>query len=194
MTTRTAPQRETQSTESDLITGEEFYMMADIGPAELVEGKVVPITPTGGEHGFVEFFTLGRLLGNFVAEQDIGWLLGGEVGIYTRRDPDTIRGADIVFLSRERAPKGPPKGYLEVAPELIIEIVSPGNTWTDMRRKIDEYFDAGVDRVWIVEPETKSVLVYKDSTTIEKYEAGDVLAGDGDLEGFEISVDDIFAV
>lgn len=52
----------------------------------------------------------------------------------------------------------------------------------------------GVDRVWIVEPETKSVLVYEDSTTIKKYEPGDVVAGEGQLEGFEIPVDDIFAV
>lgn len=113
MTTRTAPRSETTSTEVDLIAGEEFCMMTDIGSAELVEGKVVSITPTGGEHSLVEFFTLGRHLGNFVAEQNVGWLLGGEVGIYTRRDPDTIRGADIAFLSKERAPEG----YLEVAPE-----------------------------------------------------------------------------
>lgn len=63
-----------------------------------------------------------------------------------------------------------------------------------MRRKIDEYFDAGVDRVWIVEPETKSVLVYEDSTTMKKYDAGEVVSGDVPLEGFEIPVDEIFAV
>lgn len=193
MTTRTASRSQTQSTESDLITGEDFYMMNDIGSAELVEGRIASMTPAGSEHGAIEM-NLAAALHAFVRDNTLGRVMVGEVGIYTRRDPDTIRGADIAFLSKERAPDGPPKGYLEVAPELVVEIVSPGNTWIEMRRKIDEYFDAGVDRVWIVEPETTSVLVYQDSTTMEKYEAGDVVSGEGPLDGFEIPVDEIFAV
>lgn len=193
MTTRTTPCRETQSAESDPITGEEFHMMNDIGPAELVEGKIVRMTPTTGQHGHIES-KLARFIGNYVEDHRLGWVLVGEVGMYTGRDPDTVRGADVMFLSKERLPAGPPEKFIDIAPNLIVEIVSPSNTWTEMRRKIDEYFDTGVDRVWIVEPETKSVLVYRDSTTIEKYEAGDVVTGGGELEGFEISVDDIFAV
>lgn len=175
------------------ITGEELLEMGGVGPCELVEGRIVPMTPAGGQHGYIES-QLSDFLSDFVKKTQRGWVMVGEVGLYVRRDPDTVRGADAVVLSKERAPEGPPVGFLDVAPELVVEIVSPGNTWLEMRQKIEEYFAIGVDYVWIVEPETKSVLIFSSSTSMQKYEVGDVLAGEGLLEGFEMPVEDVFAV
>ena len=87
-----------------LITGDELFEMGDIGPCDLVDGRIVPMTRTGAEHGAIE----SRLtidLGTFVRQRGGGWVLCGEVGVYTRRNPDSVRGADIVFVSKARLPK-----------------------------------------------------------------------------------------
>ncbi len=95
------------------------------------------MSPTGGQHSVLEF-NLGGYLGNFVADRRLGWVMGGEVGIYIRRNPDRVRGADIAFISKERLPNSPPKGFLEIAPELVVEIMSPGDRWQGMRQKMKD--------------------------------------------------------
>ena len=184
MSTAPAPTR--------LITGEELLAMGDIGPCELIDGEIVPMSPTGGVHGRLEM-RLGRWLDVFVDEHDLGWVLGGEVGIYIRRNPDRVRGADVAFWSHERLPEGPPPGFLDVVPELVVEVISPTDRWRDIREKIDEYFAMGVDRVWIVEPPTHSVLVYESPTTQRQLGEGDILEGEGVLKGFSLPVARLFA-
>ncbi|MFQ5859132.1 MAG: Uma2 family endonuclease [Anaerolineae bacterium] len=173
-----------------LITGEELLAMGDIGPCELIDGRIVHMTPAGGEHGVVEF-DLGRHLGNFVADRRLGWVMGGEVGIYTRRNPDRVRGADVVFISRDRLPE-PPKGYLEVAPELVVEVMSPNDRWQSVQDKMEEYFAIGVQWVWIVQPANRTVLVYRSITELQKFGEEDTLNGEGVLEGFALPVASLF--
>src|SRR5262245_20601726 len=93
-------------TTTNLITGEELLRRGDVGPCELIDGRIVPISPTAGRHGIIES-RLGSALSFLVEQQNLGWVLTGEVGIYIRRNPDRVRGADIVFLSRERWPRVP---------------------------------------------------------------------------------------
>jgi Uma2 family endonuclease len=186
MSTVTAPP------DTKLITGEELLAMGDIGPCELIDGRIVAMSPTGGEHGTLES-ELGRVLGNFVIEKRLGWVLTGEVGIYIRRNPDRIRAADIAFLSRQRLPRKPAPGFLTVAPELIVEVISPTDTWEDMRRKLADYFSIGVERVWVVEPENRAVVIYRSLNEAVTLNEGDVLQGEGALEGFELSIAALFA-
>jgi Uma2 family endonuclease len=173
------------------ITGEELLAMGDIGPCELVDGRIVPMVPTGHEHGSIEF-NLGRLLGNFVAERKLGWISGGEVGIYTRRNPDRVRGADLAFVSRERSPVRPAKGFLTIAPDLVVEIMSPDDRWQEVRQKLAEYFAIGVRSVWVVEPERRAVLVYRSLTHMQEIGKGDMLTGEGVLDGFSLPVAELF--
>lgn len=172
--------------EIKLITGEELLAMGDIGPCELIDGRIVPMAPTGGEHGILES-ELARHLGNFVADRDLGWVMVGEVGLYTRRDPDRVRGADVVFISKARLPELP-KGFLEAAPELVVEIMSPDDRWQDVQQKLKEYFSIGVQWVWIVEPENRAVLVYRSRTEMQEFGEGDTVNGEGVLEGFRLPV------
>jgi Uma2 family endonuclease len=173
------------------ITGDELLAMGDVGPCELIDGRIVPMTPTGGKHAQIEF-KLAYQLGRFVEERKPGWVLTGEVGIYTRRGPDRVRGADLVFLSRERAAEGPPEGFLEMAPELVVEVVSPNDRWQDVRQKIEEYFVAGVEQVWVVDPDKRSILVYRSSTQAKNFEEQDTLTGEGTLTGFVLPVAELF--
>ncbi|MFN3334340.1 MAG: Uma2 family endonuclease [Caldilinea sp.] len=175
---------------SALVTGAELLEMGDIGPSELVEGEVVPMSPTQNLHGWL-VMELARRLGNFNAERRLGWVLGAESGLFTRRNPDTVRGMDIAFISRQRLPILAP-GFLEIAPELVVEIVSPSDRWDSIRKKITEYFDAGVDRVWIVEPSQHKVLVFRAPTQLTELGEGDILRGEGVLDGFELPLSELF--
>lgn len=180
-----APPRE------ELITGEELFAMGDIGPCELIDGRIVHMSPTGDEHGTIEF-NLGSELRTFVRQRNLGRVTGDEVGIYIRRRPDRIRGADIAFVSTDRQAK-PVKGYLEVAPNLVVEIMSPEDRWQDVREKLADYFSIGVERVWIVEPQNRKVLIFSSPTDVEEYGQADILRGEGILSDFAIGVADLFA-
>ena len=180
-----------RAVETALLTGEDLLDLGDIGPCELVDGRVVRMVPTGGEHGRIES-ALGARLDSFVREKRLGWVLGGEVGIYTRRNPDRVRGADIAFLSRERAPEGPPLGFLAIAPELVVEIMSPGDRWQEVQQKLAEYFEIGVGQVWLVIPESREVLVYDSPVQLRQFGEGERLAGEGVLGGFAVAVEELF--
>lgn len=174
-----------------LITGEEFFAMGDIGPCELVNGRIVSMSMTGGEHGLIESEIIFHLK-SFVRQQQNGWVLGGEAGVYIRRNPDTVRGMDAAFISKARHPARP-LGFLEVAPELIIEIVSPNDRWKEIQNKLKEYFAIGVDCVWLIEPEDRIVFVYSELTEMIRLGEEDILRGEGPLAGFEVPVAAVFA-
>src|ERR1044071_4331916 len=96
------------------VTGEELFRRPDLEPCELVDGRIVPMSPTGFLHGDIEA-ELGAALRAWARETGRGRAVGGEVGIYVRRDPDTVRAADLLYISRERLPGGTPAGALDVA-------------------------------------------------------------------------------
>jgi len=174
-----------------LITGEDLLAMGDIGPCELIDGRIVRMNPTGRSHAFVES-NLSSALTLFVRQRKLGQVLVGEVGVFTRIDPDRVRAADIAFVSNERLSRTSSKGYLKVAPELVVEVISPTDRWQDVRQKLEEYFAIGAHRVWIVEPDNRDVLVYSASTETRKVGEGDLLMGEGVLDGFTLPVAELF--
>lgn len=148
------------------------------------------MTPTGGEHGMIEAVLTSALV-NHVRLHQVGRVYSGEVGVYIRRRPDRIRAADVAFFSYRRLPQ-PSRGFLEVAPELAVEIMSPDDRWQAMRDKLADYFSIGVERVWVVEPQTRKVLVFSSTTDVDELDEDDVLRGEGALEGFAMRVGDLF--
>jgi len=173
------------------ITGEEFYRRSDLGRCELVEGEIKEMPPaTGHSHGRLEF-QIAKRLDNSLAEE-MGEVMVGEVGIYTERNPDSVRAADVLFISHERLDQVQSDSFLDVAPELVIEIMSPENKWEEMREKLEEYLDVGVDTVWVVEPSNRAVQVYRGVDQVQTLEEGDVLEGDGPLDGLSIDVAALF--
>lgn len=174
-----------------VLTGEELFELGDIGRTELVKGELVRMAPTGHLHGFVEV-RFGKMLSIFVDERKLGRVLSGEVGIYTGRDPDTVRGADVAFISNERLAQAQAQGYLDVAPELIVEVMSPDDRWYDINDKLTEYFGIGVQIVWVADPQRKQVHVYRSLTEMEILGAGDTLSGGEILPGFGVVVAELF--
>lgn len=174
------------TTETKLVTGDELFEMGGIGPAELIDGRVVPMSPTGGRHGRIEL-RLGRQLDDYVTNLGNAWVVLGEVGIYIRRQPDRVRAADVAVFNKQTLPEVP-EGYLPVAPDLAVEIVSPTDRWADLRQKVQDYFSIGVARVWVVEPDNQAVLVFRSATEFTTLGLGDTLRGEGLLAGFEVPV------
>jgi Uma2 family endonuclease len=177
--------------ETKLITGEELATMGDIGPCELIEGRIVPMTPTGGEHGRIEV-NIGAELLAYVRSHKLGKVLAGEVGIYTHRNPDTVRGADVLFISNERYAQKTSPGFLDVAPDLVVEILSPNDSWIEVTQKLQEYFAIGVRLIWVVNPQTHSVYAYRALTDVREFTENDDLPGDDVLPGFLVKVAQLF--
>lgn len=177
--------------EERLLTGEDLLLRPDLGPCELVEGRVVLMTPTGFQHGWIES-RLGTFLSLWAESTKRGFVLTGEVGVYIRRDPDTVRAGDILFISSERLAGRGASGYLDVPPELIVEILSLEDRWRDVQAKLDDYFSAGVDRVWVVDPKARRVSVYFSPSQSQAFEPGRVLTDEVLLPGFSLPVSEIF--
>lgn len=174
-----------------LITGEELSRLPDLGPCELVDGRIVPMTPPGDEHGDIEAELVMRLR-LYGKESKRGRAVTGDTGIYIRRDPDTVRGPDVLFISKERDAKPRAKGYFEVAPELVVEVLSPDHRPGQMREKLRDYFSAHVMVVWVVDPQARRVLVYRSLTDITELRVGQALTDEELLPGFSLSVSDLF--
>jgi Uma2 family endonuclease len=180
-----------QHRQDQLITGEELSRMPDLGPCELVEGRIVPMPPTSYTHGEIET-DVSAALNAYARQTGRGRVMGGEVGIYVRRDPDTVRAADVLFISNERYSRRESKSYLDVAPELVVEILSPDDLWSEVMEKLDEYLSAGVDAVWIVDPKRKTVFSYHSLTEVRRFTEGQVLMEEEILPGFAHPVSALF--
>ncbi len=174
-----------------LITGEEFARMNNDEPCELIEGRIVAMGQTNGIHGWLTT-RISRFLDTFVDGKNLGSVLSGGVGVYIRRNPDSVRGVDIAFYSKERLPVIPTEGFLTAAPNVAVEIISPGNTFDDIMVKVEEYFAGGVERVWLVQPMLKVVWVCKSPAEWTRLNVSDTLRDEGALTGFELPVATLF--
>ncbi|MDA0748345.1 MAG: Uma2 family endonuclease [bacterium] len=98
--------------------------MGDIGRCELVEGEIIHMSPAGGRHGELAN-RMATLLSNYVWSKKLGKVYAAETGFYVRRNPDTVRAPDAMFVSNERVAQiGNPVKYLEVSPDLAVEVLS----------------------------------------------------------------------
>jgi len=182
----------TSPTDARPITGEELFELPNRGPCELVLGRIVPMSPTGGEHGRVEgnFYAAIR---SFVRQRKLGKVLVGEVGIFTHRGPDTVRGADVAFISNERyARLKSRRKFLDVAPELVVEVLSPDDSVKELTPKLREYFEAGVRLVWVADPDTRSVKAHRSPMDVRELRGSDRLTGEDVLPDFEVAVETLF--
>lgn len=179
------------TTEKALLTAEELLRMPDAScRRELIRGEVREKPPAGFQHGTVAM-ELGSLLATFVRTHRLGKVIAAETGFILQRDPDTVRAPDVAFISQQRLPAGePPTGFPELAPDLVAEVVSPGDTTKEV--KVEEWLRAGVTLVWVVYPSSRSVVVYKSREEVSVLGEEDTLTGDPVLPGFQCQVRELF--
>jgi Uma2 family endonuclease len=174
-----------------LISGEELARMGDLGRCELIDGRIVRMSPANYRHGGIEL-RIAAALHSFVHPRGLGRVLTGDVGVYTRRDPDRVRGADVLFITHETLARHPGTAFLKVAPELIVEVLSPEDRAMDTTQKLREYFAIGVRLVWVVDPAARVVFTHRSVTDVRELKEGDPLTGGDLLPGFEVPVAEIF--
>lgn len=179
---------------AQLLTAEDLEKLpADGMRHELVKGELRTMPPSGGEHGYT-VVNLTVPLGQHARRQGLGAVCGAETGFVIAHDPDTVRAPDIAFVRKAAIPaSGLPKGFWQGAPDLAVEVVSPGDTLVEVEEKVHEWLQAGTSRVWVVNPRQQTVHVYRSPTDVMILTVNDVLDGEGVVPGFTIPVREIFA-
>jgi len=175
-------------------TASELYEMPSDGfRYELVKGELRRMSPSGSEHGVI-VINVSLLVASYVKSKDLGICFGAETGFKITSDPDTVRAPDVAFVSRERIPEsGIPKKFWPGAPDLAVEVLSPGDTYSEVDEKVIDWIDAGTRAVWVVNPKRRSVSVYRSTAEVRRLSEGDELDGGDVLPGFRCRVAEIFA-
>ncbi len=159
---------------------------------ELVQGELVMMVPAGARHGSVSARLL-YLLAEHVYRHNLGTVYAAETGFQIAQDPDTVRAADVAFISRERLSSGEePDGYWPMAPDLVVEVASPYDSATYLQAKVMDWLKAGARRVWVAYPDTRSIAVYHPSGQAVILQEGDFLDGEDILPGFRCPVEEVF--
>jgi Uma2 family endonuclease len=159
---------------------------------ELVAGELRVMSPAGWRHGKIVLRLSARLAAH-VDLHDSGIAFGAETGFRLASDPDTVRAPDISFVAKRNIPEQEPKdGFWPGAPDLVVEVLSPGDRSGEVDEKIDAWLAAGCAAVWIVNPKLKSVTVYRSRSDVKVLSTDDVLQGDPVVPGFSCSVDELF--
>jgi Uma2 family endonuclease len=159
---------------------------------ELVNGELMTMTPAGYEHGDIAL-ELGARLRVYARTNQLGRVSGAETGFRLRSNPDTVRAADVAFVSQARIPPGRlPQGFFPGAPDLAVEIISPSEAAAEIQRKVTEYFTAGSHLVWVVYPDLRQVVVFRSARQSMVLAADDTLDGGELLPGFTCRVAELF--
>jgi Uma2 family endonuclease len=173
-----------------LLTVEEFWAEYAGKPFELVEGRVVEVSPSGFE------------------ASEIAWIIGGELRIWLKANPighattadggyqlgpKTVRAPDIAYISNTKYEMLADKTkYASVVPDLAIEVISPNDNPIEVQEKIALYLKSGVLLVWVFYPKVRQVVVHHPDGTSRTLNIGDILDGEDVLPGFRIAVADLF--
>jgi Uma2 family endonuclease len=159
---------------------------------ELVAGELRVMSPAGWRHGMI-VDNLEYLLASFVRQHNLGRGFGAETGFLLRRDPDTVRAPDYAFIAAEHLPENEPEeAFWPGAPDLAVEVLSPGDTSGEVAEKIQEWLKAGCVAVWVLNPKLQTVTIYRSLTDVTVKTAGQMLVGDPVLPGFSCAVDKLF--
>lgn len=150
---------------------------------ELVEGVLRMTSPAGGRHGRVAH-SLSLIVGTHVRARQLGLAYAAETGFLLAREPDTVRAPDVAFVARERAfDIDDDQGFVTVVPDLVGEVVSPRDSFSDVEEKVLVWLAAGTRLVIVVEPTTRTIHAYRGSDRVvvlcegEQLDAGDVVPG-----------------
>lgn len=164
-----------------LLTLREFERLPeeDEYRVELTRGRLVREPRPAPLHGRVLTRVAHRL--ELYAEASGRGAVLSDVGFVLSLDPATVRGPDVAFVCRERIPEqGYGHGFWHLAPDLAVEIVSPSNRAPHLQQKVLEYLDAGARLVWVADPRTQCVTVYRPGREPL------VLGGDAELDGGDV--------
>jgi Uma2 family endonuclease len=186
---------------TSLMTAEEFLALPDDGVerwlirGQLREMRGKPMTVRNRWHSRI-MIPVGKFLDNWLDQQTEprGAVYGGEAGCRLRHDPDTIVGLDVVYVSAEVAARQPTDTRLiDGVPVLAVEILSPNDVHEEIHDKIRDYLAAGVALVWVIDPDDRTVKIYRPGKAPELVNDTQELSGEPHLPGFRVPVAQLFS-
>lgn len=173
-------------------TVEEIERLPEDARFELLRGEALPVSPTGLLH-LVVTGVLIEVLGAFVRRHRLG-IVGGEAGFILPNAQQTLLAPDVAFVRRDRLPKREEwGGFVNLAPDLAVEVISPSDTVGEIIDKTVSYLDAGVRLVWVVDPRRRLVTAYTPGGLARVLRETDQLDGGDVVLGFAMPVADLFA-
>jgi Uma2 family endonuclease len=179
------------TTIDQITTADQLLRASDLGRCELVRGELIMMSPGGYLHAQIAGRIFARLV-DFADRHGLGEVTSTEAGFKIAQDPDTVRAPDVAFLCSERVPTAPMPGFYPGAPDLAVEVVSPTDRASEVLAKVQDWLAAGCRAVWVVDPETRTVTVYRTRSDIVVLAAGETLTGGDLLPGFAIPLAEIF--
>lgn len=181
------------STEVRLTTIEDVAALPDDGHRyDLMRGKLIRMPPAGGKQGAIAG-KLNWLVGNVVWPERLGCVYTAEPAFVLARGPDTILCPEVAYISAERLPPVEERDqFMEIPPDLAVEVLSPSETARSSREKVDPYLEGGAQAAWVVDPLRRSVTVHLAGGEIEILSEDDTLDGGDVLPGFSVPVAEIF--
>ena len=161
------------------------------GVWELVDGEPIELSPAAGRSGWISG-NIYRLLASHVWRSQMGWAFPPETGFVLFEDRQTVRSPDAAVVLRNRLAELP-DSFVPMAPDLAAEVLSPSDRMADALAKVAMNLQAGTALVWLVNPATRTVVVFRSEMDPVTLGASDILDGGDILPGFSVSVSEIFA-
>jgi len=159
---------------------------------ELIRGQLVVREPPGTRHGAIAA-TLAYHLNDFVRRRELGTVFAQDTGFKIASDPDTVRAPDVAFVARARVERIPPRGYAELAPDLLAEILSPDDRPAEVLAKVADWLAAGTKLVWVVDPARSEARVYRQDGSLAVVHAHESLDGEDVLPDFSCPLVQVFS-
>ena len=156
---------------------------------ELVDGEI-RVSPAGVPHGIV-ILRLAARMTSHVDAKGLGWMLDSSTGCWM--PSGNLRVPDLTFVAREKLPGGPVEGFLRVIPDLVVEVLSPGDSQRAILDKVGEYLASGVRLVWIIDPRARKAVVHRSLTDVRELSEKDSLDGEDVIAGFRCRLGDVLA-
>ena len=178
--------KEVQPHEYGTMTLQEF-LASDLEGFEFLEGELLAMPPTSGEHGDISS-NIQWYLQSHVRKKQLGRIYTSDTGFQVG---DRVLIPDVAFLSSARLPEDRQKAF-EIPPDLAVEIISTSDTQSKVARKALAYLEAGTRLVWVIEPTVRTVTVYRSETNITLLTRKDILSGEDVIEGFSCPVEKLF--
>lgn len=182
----------TTVTEKKVWTDEELMALSgENDHYELIDGELVNMGNSGMEHGYLSS-NLTIFLGGYVLAHKLGVICDSSTAFNMRNG--NKRSPDVSFVSKERLQgiKRLPKGFFAGAPDLVVEIISPHNTFSELHGKMIEYFANECRLAWLIHPDEQSILVYRSPRPDRLLKITDNLDGEEVIPGFSMPISDLF--
>jgi Uma2 family endonuclease len=184
-----------QQTNSDIRTAAQLFSTPHgENRLELVKGVLVVMSPAGSEHGRIASRILVRL-GSHVEANDLGEPFAAETGFLIESDPDTVRAPDAAFVSHEKMRTvEETKLYLPLSPDLVVEVVSPNDTSSDVEAKAEQWLNAGSLIVLVADPKNETLRVYRNKSEIQVLHSGEIFSSGEACKNWQLAVNDVFRI